>query len=132
MHLIISKKTPGEMYPFCQESLESYVQACEVLHVEQFLSYNVHSLLHLAADVELLCGMQTFSTFGFENNIPAICECVRRPGLKLQQYFERELEINDNSSMPIDDIPIRHLQMHAGGSRPKILLQKIVRNSESN
>ena len=45
MRLLISEETPRDMYPFCQESLEIYVTLSEQLYEQQFLSYNVSSLL---------------------------------------------------------------------------------------
>ncbi|XP_033220818.1 uncharacterized protein LOC117175244 [Belonocnema kinseyi] len=117
MRLLISEDTQREFYPFCQQSLATYVRSCEVLYGEQFLSYNVHSLLHLVVDVELLGGLEIFSAFGFENNMPEFRKNIRKPDLKLQQYFKRLHERNEQAlALFPDDIIIHPSQSHAQGS----------------
>ena len=128
MRLLISEDTPREMFPFCQESLESYVRSCRVLYGQQFLSYNVRSLLHLVADVEALGGLETFSAFGFENNMPEFRKSIRKPGLKLQQYFKRMHEKNGQDLVPVlHDIQIHPSQIHAEG--PLAVFFKILKSA---
>ena len=66
-----------------------YVITSEQIYGQQFLSYNVHSLLHLVADVEVLGPLDTFSAFCYENNMPEMRKCLRKPGLKLPQVYKR-------------------------------------------
>ena len=102
------------MYPFCQEALETYVTLCEQLYGLQFLSYNVHSLLHLVADVQLLGPSETFSAFCFENSVPELRKFIRKPGLKLSQVYNRIAEKDDFISTPSNNsIHIRLSQRHA-------------------
>ena len=75
---------------------KSFGKLREIVHStvygQQFLSYNVHSLLHIVADVELLGGLETFSAFCSENNMPKLTKFVRKPGLKLPQVYKRICE----------------------------------------
>lgn len=97
MRLLISEETPQDMYRLCQEALEIYVTLSEQLYGQQFLFYNAHSLLHLVADVEVLGPLDTFSAFCYENNMPEIRKCLRKPGLKLLQVYIRISDKEDYS-----------------------------------
>lgn len=83
MRLLIAEETLPEMYDFCQEALETYVTMCEVLYGEQFLSYNVHSLLRLEEDVRQLGSLKTLSAWCFENNMLELRKFTRKPHFKL-------------------------------------------------
>lgn len=74
LHFVIRflslENIPDSMYVWCQEALESYVSLCEELYGEQFLSYNVHGLLHIVDDVARLGPLDSYSAFCYENNMP--------------------------------------------------------------
>lgn len=116
MRLLVSVDTPREMYTFCQSALETYVTLCEQLYGQQFLSYNVHGLLQLVADVELLGEMDSFSVFCYENNMTEFSKHLRKPHLSLQQYYKRLCEKNDLALVPPDNnIHLRLTQKHSDG-----------------
>lgn len=120
MRLLVSEETPQEMYNFCQEALQTYVTLCEQLYGEQFLSYNVHALLHLVSDVEVLGGLETFSAFCYENNMPEFRKYVRKPHEPLQQYYKRICELDNLNAAPFDNnIVLRLSQPHANGILPE-------------
>ena len=123
--LLISEETPKNMYDWCQEALESYVRLCTTLYGQQFLSYDVHGLLHIVADVELLGGLETFSALCFENNMPKLRRCIRKPGLKLPQVYERICERDDSNIASVNnDIHVRLSQTHAHGPLPEHVNEK--------
>lgn len=120
MRLLSFENMTQEMYAYCQESLESYVNLCEELYGEQFLSYNVHGLLHIVADVMQLGSLETFSAFCYENNIPQFRKYIRKPHLTLQQFYKRMCELNDFTFAPVDNnIEIRVSKTHVEGPLPQ-------------
>ena len=120
MRLLISEETPRDMYPFCQESLEIYVTLSEQLYGQQLLSYNVHSLLHLVADVEVLGPLDTFNALCYENNMLEMRKCLRKPGLKLAEVYKTISEKEDYSLTPLDFAKKIYLtQKHAERPLPK-------------
>ncbi|XP_043474343.1 uncharacterized protein LOC122506302 isoform X1 [Leptopilina heterotoma] len=119
MRLLNSSNTLRDMYPFCREALKSYFTLCEVLYGEQFLSYNVHSVLHLVDDVEELGPADTHSAFRYENNMQELRKFIRKPGLKLPQIYKRICEKEDYALTPIDrNIRIELSQRHEEGPLP--------------
>lgn len=122
LRILVSEDTSREMYPFCQTALESYTTLCEQLYGQQFLSYNVHALLHVVSDVEQLGPLETFSAFCYENNMTAFRKRVRKPGLSLQQYYKRTKELEGFDVAPLDNtIRIRLSQNHAAGPLPEFI-----------
>ena len=116
IRLLVSESTTPVMLDFCQQSLEMYVSMCVTLYGEPFLSYNVHGLLHIVEDVRNLGGLETFSAFCYENNMPQFPKFLRKPDLSLQQYYKRMLERSEFSNDPIngEDL-IQQSHVHAEG-----------------
>nr|XP_042913313.1 uncharacterized protein LOC122273300 [Parasteatoda tepidariorum] len=52
-----------------QKMLKSFVRESEELYGENFISYNVHSLIHLPDDVLNFGALDQFSSFPFENHL---------------------------------------------------------------
>ena len=92
MRLLLLEETVPQMHEYCQQALESYVNLCEQLYGEKFLSYNVHSLLHIVSDAEVLGNLNPCSAFVYENNMPEFPKHVRKPGQSFQQYYKRMKE----------------------------------------
>jgi len=61
LHFVIRlfslQNIPNSTYAWYQKALESYVNLCE----EQFLSYNVHGLLHIVDDIARLCPLESYN-----------------------------------------------------------------------
>ena len=120
MRFLVSKETPREMLNFCQRALESYVVLSERLYGSQFLSYNVHGLLHLVADVQQLGDLESFSAFCYENSMPEFRKQMRKPDGCLQQYYKRIRELNDFTfALPNNTHHIRPSNLHAEGPLPE-------------
>ena len=120
MRLLVSEDTSRDMYAVCQRDLDAYVTVGEQLHGEQFLSYNVYSLLHIVADVEVLGPLETFSTFWYENNMPESRKCIRKLHLKLAQIYKRISEKDNFVSTPMQkNIKIFLSEKHVEGPLPE-------------
>ncbi|XP_071582168.1 uncharacterized protein [Temnothorax nylanderi] len=115
MRLLSLENVSDEMYVYCQAALKSYVNMCEELYGEQFLSYNVHGLLHVVGDVRRLGPLDSYSAFCYENNMPEFRKFIRKPHLALQQFYKRMCELNDLVT-PVDKgIHIRCSKIHMDG-----------------
>ena len=120
MRMLVCKETPLEMLIFCQHALESYVVLCEELYGSQFISYNVHCLLHVVADVQKLGDLESFSAFSYENSMPEFRKQIHKPDASLQQYYKRLSELSDFTCTPVDNnIRIRLSIPHAEGPLPE-------------
>lgn len=120
MRLLVSEETPQDMLQFCREGLKHYVSLCELLYGEQFLSYNVHCLLHLVDDRELLGPSETYSAFCYENNLRELRKYIRKAALKLPQIYKRISEKEDYALTPLDhNVRIRLSLRHDDGPLPE-------------
>lgn len=89
-----------EMLNFAKHLLKWFVDTSSDIYEDCFVSYNVHSLIHIHIhqDVEnLQCGLQELSAFPFENFMQRIKRMVRKTHQALSQVVKRikEMEISD-------------------------------------
>lgn len=78
---------------FAEQALKKFVILSEYFYGLQFMSYNMHGLLHLANDVRLLGKLDSFFAFDFENYMPEFRKFIRKPHLQLQQFIRRLNEL---------------------------------------
>lgn len=72
--------------------LKIFVQRASEHYGIEFLSYNVHGLLHLANDVKNYGLLDSFSAFPYENNMNYFRRICRKPNQHLQQIANRRYE----------------------------------------
>ncbi|CAH0554787.1 unnamed protein product [Brassicogethes aeneus] len=100
MRLLNRENPPEELLLFCEASLRSYVTLCLYLYKEQYMSYNIHCLLHIVDDVRGLGPIDSYSAFCYENSMPNFRDlATHRPYLALQQYYKRIKE-KDQGEQP--------------------------------
>lgn len=75
--------------------LNKFVHSAKKLYSVEFMSHNVHNLLHLVDDVKLYGALDQFSAFKFENYIGRVKKFVRKAELPLQQIARRIQEIKN-------------------------------------
>lgn len=81
------------LYFRVEDKIRSFIEERVIpLLGEDFMSYNVHSLLHLATDYQRLGPIDEFSNFKFENFLRFLKKFVRTPNQPLQQVVRRILE----------------------------------------
>ncbi len=95
--------------------LQEFVKDCIDLYGQEFVVYNVHNLIHLAADVKQYGELDKFSAFKYENYLKTIKQRLRSTNKPLQQLYMR-----DKERMALDTKPkIRKIQVlfrqHYGG-----------------
>ena len=72
--------------------LRLYVKDCVKFYGEQFMTYNVHSLIHLAKDCLMYGRLDNFSAFGFENYMQTLKRYVQGKKHHLAQVVSRVQE----------------------------------------
>lgn len=94
----------AEILDFCQAAIESYVTLCEQLYGQQFISYNVHGILHIVDDVRELGPLESFSAFCYENNMPSVRNLsTERPRGPLEQLY-KNMKIRCDLTEPVKDV----------------------------
>lgn len=97
IRILISDISSDEDILFAEQLLRKFVILSEHLYGTEFMSYNLHGLLHLANDVKLLGKLDSFSAFDFENCMPEFRNVIRKPHLPLQQFVRRLHELNSHT-----------------------------------
>jgi len=78
---------------YAQSLLEYFVNTFTQIYGEQYVSHNIHNLLHICADVKKYGPLDEFSAFPFENHMTYIKTLIRKPDKPLQQLVKRYAEI---------------------------------------
>ena len=87
---ILSCKHLVSLYcDYANDLLVKFVKDVEVLYGKEALVYNVHCLVHLAADVKKLGCIQEFSAFPFESKLGHLKKLVHKPQHPIQQILRR-------------------------------------------
>ena len=73
-----------------------FVGQCKTLYGEQFISYNVHCLIHLADEVMRFVPLDRYSSFIFENNMKTVKAMIRKHECVLAQIVRRLFEEETN------------------------------------
>ena len=74
---------------YANELLVHFVERSEELYSDFFVSYNVHSLMHLAADSFRFGPIDSFSAYRFENHYGDVKRYLRKNDRPLQQLIKR-------------------------------------------
>lgn len=75
-----------------EECLKIFVSHCSKIYGKEFVTYNVHSLIHLADECRSSGTLDSFSAFPYENCLKSIKDCLRSGYRPLQQIANRERE----------------------------------------
>lgn len=89
----------NEYIDYAEALLRNFVQSFEILYGKQYISHNVHNLLHLCADVRIYGSLDNFSAFRFENYMMTIKRRLRKNEKPLQQLIKRYGK-NENLNVP--------------------------------
>ncbi|XP_067203262.1 uncharacterized protein [Linepithema humile] len=81
---------------YANELLIHFVQAYKLLYGEQYITYNVHNLIHLHKDVQNYGCLDMFSAFPFENYFKEMKKMLRKSAQPLQQLHRRLMEKSYN------------------------------------
>jgi len=108
----------------CVYFVESFID----LYGRQYVSHNVHSLIHLADDVAQFGPLDDFSAFPFENFYQFFGTIIRKGEKPLQQAAKRYLELEASGSKPFCSVKPQTNTAFRGGGRHSqgILLESCV------
>ena len=99
IRLLLQKTTCRDHAPYADKLLRLFVKVGPKLYGAKFVSFNVHSLIHLAKDVERHGALDDFSAFPFENKLQLLINMLKQSGRPLQQIVRRldeENRVNTN------------------------------------
>lgn len=88
---------------YAGELLQHFVQCFEAMYGKRNVTFNVHNLLHLLADVPKFGALETFSAFVFENYLKSLKHLLRKGEKPLQQIARRISESDYISHQYIQD-----------------------------
>lgn len=77
--------------------LQHFVQCFETTYGKRYVTFNIHNLLHLSADVQKFGALENFSAFVFENYLKSLKRLLRKGQKPLEQIARRIYE-SDNIS----------------------------------
>ncbi|KAB0795128.1 hypothetical protein PPYR_11967 [Photinus pyralis] len=83
------------MLNYSEKLLQHFVKKFGEIYGEEWLSYNVHSLIHLPNDVRNLGTLDSFSSFKFESYLYKLKQKIKHSGKPLHQIANRLHEMND-------------------------------------
>lgn len=129
----------NENIKYAEELLVYFVKSFQVLYSEQFVSHNMHNLIHLSNEVRRNGILDNFSAFQFENFLGSLKKLIRKPEKPLQQLARRYGEQQSVMFQKQLLVPTYHVKHeHHYGSLvlkfpPKIVIQyKILQNNYFN
>ncbi|KYN29083.1 hypothetical protein ALC57_01489 [Trachymyrmex cornetzi] len=98
---ILSSASMIEAYlHVAEEAIRKFVLKAPRIYGEDFVVYNVHSLLHLCADVQTYGPIERYGCFPFENYLQSLKKRIRSKRLSLQQVCNRIAEEECNDAPP--------------------------------
>ncbi|CAB3241830.1 unnamed protein product [Arctia plantaginis] len=110
-----------EYVAFAERCIKLFVETASDVYGVEFLSFNTHTLLHLADDVRAFGALDSFSAFPYENNMSYCRKLCRKPSQHLQQIANRRAEnCHTTASKFIDPRSLKFIGNHARGPAPSI------------
>ena len=98
--ILVSPRLTEQHAQYVHKLLKYYVIKSRELYGDEFLVYNIHSLLHLTRDAELQGGLDQCSAFPFENYLQRLKKMVRSGNNPLVQIVKRHREIQRGNRAP--------------------------------
>jgi hypothetical protein len=83
---------------YAHELLKMFVEQSVTIYGPEFVVYNVHCLVHLAAEAKQRGCLDSFSAFPYENELKTLKRLVRKAAVPLSQVVRRLSEKNDHQS----------------------------------
>jgi hypothetical protein len=123
--LLSEKAQHPEWNAFSNNLLRDFVSKVPVLYSRDFLSYNMHSLIHLSADAKNHGPLDRISAFPYENNMQIIKRSLRAPFKPLEQAVARISE-RQQISFPINLVKNKPVECSKGNNCYRLKCGKVV------
>ncbi len=103
-----------EVVEYCKDLLYFFVRDSTVLYGKRFISFNVHSLIHIPDDVKKYGSLDSYSALRFENHLGKMKHLVRKSAKPLAQIVNRLTEIHESVKISAkeDESSVRVSQQH--------------------
>lgn len=101
--ILLSPHLCVERADYAQQLLVLFVNHLAELYGKDQLVYNVHGLVHLAAEAKKYGPLDNVSAFPFENYLGKLKKMIRKPSYPLQQIVHRISEIEDDVIAQVPD-----------------------------
>ncbi|XP_070396658.1 uncharacterized protein [Dermacentor albipictus] len=116
LSILANKELCREHAGYADELLRCFVSHFRELYGDEHVSFNVHSLIHLASDVKIHGELDSFSAFPFENNMQVLKRQLRKHGKPLEQLRNRMVESQSwTRRQTWDEIPVHFSRPHSRG-----------------
>lgn len=102
-----------------EEAIRKFVFKAAEIYGRDFVVYNVHSLLHLCADVQVYGPLERYSCFPFENYLQSLKRRIRSKKLPLSQVYNRIIE-EENIGPKIESVTPVYLPKEVHFPNPNI------------
>ncbi|KAK3929625.1 Deoxyguanosinetriphosphate triphosphohydrolase-like protein [Frankliniella fusca] len=89
---MLARSSCSENLADIQELLLFWVQSFKRLYGKEYVSHNIHGLLHVTSDVEKYGPLDAYSAFKFENFLQILKKMIRKGEKPLQQLVRRFME----------------------------------------
>lgn len=91
---VLLSQTHGSLLHFIEKLLNYYVNKFGEIYGKEFMSHNIHALLHLIDDYKQFGPLDNCSCFPYENFMQLLKKMVRSNAKPLQQVVKRYEELN--------------------------------------
>ena len=89
LRILASPNFAAKYNDYANNLLVNFVKDTQLLYGKEAMVYNVHCLIHLAADAKQFGSLDEFSAFPFENKLGQLKRLIRKPAHPLQQLLKR-------------------------------------------
>ncbi len=96
MYILLSSRGNEHFWnSMASNLLEQFVKEAELLYGVEFITYNVHGLLHIHDDCKTFGSLDNASTFQFESYMQCIKRMLRSRQMYLEQAYNRISELDE-------------------------------------
>ncbi|KAF4529939.1 hypothetical protein B566_EDAN016850 [Ephemera danica] len=110
--VILSKPAGEADINYAEQLLRHFVRGFKNIHGEQFISQNIHCLIHVADDVRFFGPLENYSAFVFENENRLIRNVLKNSGEPLKQLVKRHEERKASGALKKSSPPIVGFKCH--------------------
>lgn len=109
--IILLSPDKKHLVKFAEKLLKYFIESFQFIYGKQFVSYNIHGILHLVEDYHNFGPLDNCSAFYFENYMKIIKNMVRKHEKPLEQVVKRYNQIclnKSNDFMPKHGLKKQH------------------------
>lgn len=120
--LLLTPSINEELVNFVEKVLKYFVSKFNDIYGKEFMSLNVHNLLHIIDDYRRFGSLDLCSCFPFENFMKTLKKIIRKHEKPLEQVIIRYHELQTYSKLGLKTNScksVEYLKQHRSGPLPK-------------